>query len=231
MVLPRLGGHLHVSTHRRRLFLLAVVLLLTVVVASSDALHAMVLSLVEAAEGLIERHPGWGVLVFVLLAALSAMLAFFSSVPIVPVGVYAWGEATCFVLLWSGWLLGGALSYLLGRILGRRIAGLFVSAEQLASYEEVITEHVSFFFVMLFQVALPSDLLGYVLGMARYRLVTYLAALGLADIPFALGAVYLGSSFLNRQYVLFVAIGLAGLALSAWVFYYLRARLPKKKSG
>ena len=44
---------------------------------------------------------------FVLLAAISAVLAFFSSALLLPVAVFTWGSKVTFVLLWLGWLLGG----------------------------------------------------------------------------------------------------------------------------
>ena len=68
-----------------------------------------------------------GKLVFVLVSALSAMLAFFSSAVVVPVAVYAWGNATTLALLWGAWLLGGIGSYVVGRTLGRRVAAWAIS--------------------------------------------------------------------------------------------------------
>jgi len=77
---------------------------------------------------------------------------------------------------------------------------------------------VSFGHVLLFQLAVPSEIPGYVLGLAGCRFRTYAAAMALGELPFAIGAVYLGESFLQRNYVLLLAIGISGAALSWMVF-------------
>ena len=213
------------SMHKRRLLILSLLILLIVLIAFSDALHRQVTDIVEWAEGVITRNPFWGMVLFILLAALSAMLLFFSSALIVPVGIYAWGEAGCFVLLWCGWLLGGVISYAVGRYLGRGVVTAFLAPEKLAYYEEHLAAQTPFLVVLLFQLSLPSEIPGYVLGMVRYRFMTYLAALALAELPFALGTVYLGTSFLQRQYGLMLLLGLGGLALVAWTFRQLQKRL------
>jgi uncharacterized membrane protein YdjX (TVP38/TMEM64 family) len=73
---------------------------------------------------------------------------------------------------------------------------------------------VSFRRVLLFQLAVPSEIPGYVLGLSGCRLRTFIAATALGELPFAIGAVYLGESFLQRNYFLLLAIGMAGVALS-----------------
>ncbi len=77
---------------------------------------------------------------------------------------------------------------------------------------------VSFRHVLLFQLAVPSEIPGYVLGLAGCRLRTYAAAIALGELPFAIGAVYLGESFLQRNYLLLLAIGVASVALS-WAMF------------
>ena len=42
--------------------------------------------------------------------------------------------------------------------------------------------------------------------------------MALGELPFAIGAVYLGESFLDRNYVLLLAIGITGIAFS-WVMF------------
>ena len=110
--------------HWRRTLAALVALAVTLMVVRSSELHAAINAVFVAAQGLIVDHTYRGVLLFVLLSALSAMIAFFSSVVLVPIGVYAWGATKAFVLLWLGWLLGGAGAYMTGRYLGRRAVEL-----------------------------------------------------------------------------------------------------------
>jgi len=211
--------------YRRRIWILALLLAAATGLAASDATHAVLREGFEQARAIILAHATLGKLVFVLVSALSAMLAFFSSAVVVPVAVYAWGNATTLALLWGAWLLGGIGSYVVGRTLGRRVAAWAISPARLAYYAERIGDRAGFPMIVLFQLALPSEIPGYVLGTVRCRFGVYLAALALAELPFAIGAVYLGQSFVRGDYLLLVALGAAGIVLSAVAFRHLHRRI------
>ena len=215
----------HLPHLRKRLVVAAALLALAGWVASSDALRQWMNEILTVAEEIVRRHPNAGMLTFVALAAVSAILAFFSSAVIVPLGVKAWGEtSTCF-LLWLGWLLGGALTYSVGRFLGRGTIRLLVSEERVAWYEERVGKRLRFPTVLLFQLALPSEIPGYVLGTLRYPFTRYLLALALAELPFAIGATYLGWTFLRGSYILLLVAGAAGIAISAAALHHFHARI------
>lgn len=180
-------------------------------VASSDTVHAEVLHLLDAATVVIARHPFAGVLLFVALSAISATLAFFSSAVIVPVGVYAWGEAPTAALLWLGWMIGGAGAYAIGRWAGRPTVAALTSAAALDRFEARISRHASPGAVLLSQLALPSEVPGYVLGLAHHGLWRYLAVLAVAELPYAIGTVFLGAAFLERRTAVVFALGGAAL--------------------
>jgi uncharacterized membrane protein YdjX (TVP38/TMEM64 family) len=198
--------------------LLVAVVLLAGFVVASDRLHGELAGLVAWAERLIARAPVAGAAVFIVLTMLSAMLAFFSTGLLAPVAIAAWGTTGTLVLLWVGWLLGGVLTYAVGRYLGRSVAGVFVRRETLDHWEAFVRDRSHVTHLLLFQIAMPSEVLGYVLGLLRYRLRTYLGVLSITEIPYALAVVYLGESFLAGDAVRFVAIGLATVALSLGLY-------------
>ena len=74
----------------------------------------------------------------------------------------------------------------------------------------------------MIQLAIPSDVAGYVFGIVRCRPAVFLTALALAEIPYALGAVYLGVGFLTGNLVLLGTLGLAGAGLSLLALARLR---------
>jgi uncharacterized membrane protein YdjX (TVP38/TMEM64 family) len=207
--------------HWRRTLAALLGLAIAVLIVRSATLHAAIKAVLVAVEGTMLDHSGRGMALFVLLSALSAMIAFFSSAVLVPVGVYAWGSATTFVLLWLGWLLGGGFAYLTGRYLGRRALVWLIREDQLRRYERRLAASAPFAVMLLFQLALPSEVPGYVVGVLRSRFRTYLAALALAELPFAAGAVYLGDSFIHGSYRGLIAAGLmliliSVVAVTAW---------------
>lgn len=209
------------ESHRRRFAFATLALLIIVCVAFSDSTFGRIENGLDWARILIDHHPTWGLIVFVGLSALSAMLAFVSTAVLVPVGINVWGELGTMALLWVGWLIGGAGAYSVGRFLGHSIVRVLVSKEQLERYEGSISERVSWPAVLLFQLALPSEVPGYLLGTVRYPFLRYVLALALAELPFAAGAVYLGRGFLDRNYLMMFGFGVAGIflmmiAVAAW---------------
>jgi uncharacterized membrane protein YdjX (TVP38/TMEM64 family) len=104
---------------QRRFLSVGALVIVVGLIAASDSLREETEAIVFWAEGMISAAPLLGMLVFVLLAMLSAMVAFFSSALLAPIAIHAWGEAACFTLLWTGWFLGGIASFAVGRLFGR----------------------------------------------------------------------------------------------------------------
>jgi uncharacterized membrane protein YdjX (TVP38/TMEM64 family) len=210
---------------------LALFFLALALVASVDTVHAAVSGLFAAAANAIQAHPVLGTTLFVVFAGISAMLAFVSSAVLVPVAVYTWGEPLSMLLLWIGWMAGGTCAYGVGRFLGRPVVASLASEAVLGRYERKVSAHAPFGLVLLFQLALPSELPGYLLGLVRYDFLKYLMALAIAEMPYAAATVYLGSSFLERRPVTLISVG-AGLAVfSAWAFLTLRKRLSTQSEA
>ena len=203
---------------------------LAVLVASAE-LHAWLVGLLPAAESVIRTRPVLGMSIFVLFGALSAMLAFFSSVVIVPVGVYVWGEPVSMLLLWVAWILGGVCAYTISRTFGRPAVRALRAGSALGRYEDALSRRTPFGFILLFQLAVPSEVPGYVLGLARYPFWKYLTALGLAELPYAVATIYLGSGFVERRLVLLVGVGAAMVAFSGWAVHRFHRRLAERRSA
>ncbi len=218
-------------THQTRR---AVVLLLLVgvvaLVVASHAVYDRLGALTATAANYVEHHSVAGMIVFVVLSTFSAMLAFFSTAVLVPVAVSAWGKIATLLMLWCGWLMGGALSFVIGRYLGRSVVTRFIPENRLRSYENEFRKIAGFPQILLLQLALPSEIPGYVLGTLRYDPKTYFGALAIAEFPFAFGAVYLGESFLRGSVLLLIALGVAGIALS-WSAATILSRRLRASSG
>ena len=206
-------------TGSRRILPIAVLVSLGLLLVLAQPVHTWLLSIFEQAATLIGDRAAWAMAVFVLLAAISAMVAFLSSAVLVPVAIQAWGPTRCFVLLWIGWFTGGLAGYAIGRYLGRRVVQLLVPPETLERYEGWTTSGKSLVPMLIVQLAIPSDLASYLFGLVRCRFVVFAAALALAEVPYALGAVYLGASFLERRIVPLTVLGIGGVLISAWAVH------------
>jgi len=199
--------------------------------ARSDALHGAVLNLLDASRDIIAAHPVAGPLVFVGLSALSAMVGFVSSAVIVPAAVYAWGPVATAALLWPGWLLGGLVAYTLAATIGRPALRWLVPAGALGRYQEFLARRPKFTSILLLQLALPSEIPGYLLGLARYPVRLYLAALAIAELPYAVGTVLLGLSFVERRIGMLIALAVVGLLGAGFLLRALRKHRAADAAG
>ena len=209
----------------QRALVVALLIALLAVVASSRQLHGWLVSFLPAAEGLIRDRPVLGVTVFVLFAALSAMLAFVSSAVIVPVGVYVWGKGISMMLLLIGWVLGGVFAYAVSRFLGRPVVRALTSVPVLERYTDRFSRTAPFGLVLLFQAAMPSEIPGYLLGLVRYDFWKYLLALTLTEIPYSAATIYLGAGFVERRIWLLVGVGAVMAVFSGTALHLLHRRL------
>jgi len=199
----------------RRLPLLIIGVVVAALLAYSEEIHQQVVRAIALAEPVIRSMPVLGAVLFVVLAALSAMLVFFSGLLLVPIGIQVWGTAGTFLLLWAGWFLGGVVTYSIGRHFGRPVVLRMLSEEKMARYENRVPASSSFVAATLTQLVLPSDISGYFFGMLGYRARIYLGSLALAELPYALGTVYLGNAFVERQYVLLLVAAALGIVFLA----------------
>ena len=211
----------------RRAAILAFASAVLAALAASDVLHSALIDVLEASEELIVGSPIIGASLFILFAALSAMLAFVSIAFIVPVAVYSWGEPLSMLLLWVGWILGGCLSYGIGRFLGRAVVRWLMADAALHRLENRVQQRTPFGLVLLFQLALPSEIPGYLLGLVNYSFPRFLLALSLAELPYTVATVYLGASFVERRSGMVLGIGIAVVVLSIAAFYVLRKKLVR----
>jgi uncharacterized membrane protein YdjX (TVP38/TMEM64 family) len=210
---------------RRRALNLALLFAGLVLVTSSVRLHNWLVGLLPATEALIRAYPLLGASAFVTFAACSAMLAFVSSAVIVPVGVYVWGKATTLALLQLGWALGGMGTYLLGRYFGHMVVRALKVETVLQRYEQCISNRTPFGLIVLLQLALPSEIPGYVLGLVRYDPFKFLGAISSASLPYAVAAVYLGEGFVDRNLRVLIGVGVGVVAFSAGTLSLLHRRV------
>ena len=212
----------------RRLWIIVVALLVAAALALSSDVHQGIVGLIALAGPLIARSPLVGALVFVLLSALSAMVVFFSGLLLVPVGVQVWGPVVCFLLLWCGWFLGGLATYLVGRFLGRPAVQRLLTKDRVTYYEAHLPHIHTLGGSLLAQLAFPSDVTGYFFGLLKVPAPLYLGGLLLAELPYALGTVYAGAAFVERQYLVLLWLGGFGLAAMTLAILYRRRRDAKR---
>jgi len=141
-----------------------------------------------------------------------------------------WGKGISTLLLLIGWVLGGVFSYAIGRYLGRPAVQALTSGPVLDRYTNRFSRSAPFELVLLFQLAMPSELPGYLLGLVQYRFWKYLVALVLTELPYSAATIYLGAGFVERRISLLVGVGAMMVVFSGWTLHLLHRRFREHAS-
>jgi uncharacterized membrane protein YdjX (TVP38/TMEM64 family) len=211
-----------------RWWVLGIAVLLIGLLVFSPGVNDLVDDLTAWASGVMNAHPVLGAVVFFVFSALSAMLAFASSAVLVPPGSLVWGKPLTFLLLWGGWMAGAIAAYGVG-YLARPLLMNTGFADKLAKYEKFVSQRMPFWAVLLFCVAIPSEVPGYLFGSMHYPFLKFVAAIAIAEAAYALGVVVAGESLLGDEpLAFFAAISmLIVVAVAAgWLLRALRKRKP-----
>ncbi|MBI5913539.1 VTT domain-containing protein [Candidatus Azambacteria bacterium] len=163
------------------------------------------------------------------LAGVSAMLSPFSSVPFVPVAIMLWGSAWTIVFLAAGWLGGHVITYALGYFAGYPVAKKFVAFEKIEQYSHKFSKKSEFLLVLLFRLAMPAEVPGYVLGTVRYGFAKYFLATFIAEFPFAIVTVYASEALIDRKPLILVGAVTSGIAFISVALYFFKKQIGKKE--
>jgi uncharacterized membrane protein YdjX (TVP38/TMEM64 family) len=163
--------------------------------------------------------------IFIVLAAFSALLSPFSSAPLVPIGVVLWGNSATAIFLFSGWLVGEIAAYFIGYYLGYPLVKQLVSSEKIEYLKNKIPKGSHFFIVLLFRLSMPAEIPGYVLGIAKYNFWKYLLATAMAELPYAFITSYAGKALLDNQPLVFLSLAGFGLLAMSTIFYFFNKKM------
>ena len=164
------------------------------------------------------RYPGIGMAIFVGIAMAGALLGPVAAGPFVPSAVVLWGEGTTMALLFCGWLVGGIISYWVGYIGGAFILRHCFQSSTVLSFRRFMEKKEGWWALLMARLALPSELLGYGLGVFRYSFWRFILLTAIAEIPFVVITTYAGDAIITRnpvQFGILIAIGLVIVAV-AW---------------
>jgi uncharacterized membrane protein YdjX (TVP38/TMEM64 family) len=210
----------HHPLHHRRVIFIVLFLALVVALSSSDVLHDAFVDVLRAAERVMRTFAHG--MIFLARRFVDALVLPASA--LVPIGVFVWGPTTTAALLWIGGVSGGTAGYWIARTLGRRIVKRLVPEAPFRRYERFFRERARWQTILLFRVALQSELPSYVLGALKYPFPRYLPMMILAELPYVLLATYLGEALIERKRLFIVALVL-GVGLTVVAFRALQREM------
>jgi uncharacterized membrane protein YdjX (TVP38/TMEM64 family) len=203
----------------------AVVLAIALFLYISSEFQNIFFSYVEIISNFFREHTIIGAVVFVLISGVAVILFPFSSVPLIPSAIMVWGNMLTVCMLIFGWFFGGWSAYFIGGYASKKIISRYFDAEKIEFYKNKISSRAQFWFVILFRLAIPSEITGYTLGVIRYPLGRYLIATLLTEIPFAFAAVYLGTVLIEGRFLLFALLLVFVAAMAALASYFFHRKI------
>lgn len=210
--------------YRKYLTILAFAIIIGLVIYASAELQGNIINSVNYLGGYFRDHVVLGGLIFFGISMVSVLISPFSSIPLVPSAIMAWGSLATFFLMFPAWIIGGILAYYVGLLSGKKIIKRFISFEKVEYYRACISTRSQFWLVFLFRLAIPSEVAGYTLGIIHYDFWKYLLITIFTELPFALVVIYSGSILIKGKILIFAAV--AGIA--AIIFYVLYREFNKK---
>ena len=218
------------ATGKSLLWLWIVVLAIAVFIGLflySDSFKNLVGEITHWTKNLMQTHPLIGAVVFLVFAGLSAMLAFTSSVVLVPAANLVWGKLITFLLLWGGWVMGAVAAFGLGK-LARPLIRRLGFQEKLEEYEQFVSRRMKFWAALVFCIAVPSEIPGYLFGSLRYPFPKFLGAIAIAEAIYALGIVLAGDSLITAEPLPLIATVVVLIAILVTARFLLRTQKRSK---
>jgi len=181
----------------------------------------------ESVEDLVAQIPitDFGT-VFVLIVIIGTIFVPLTFLPIIPITTFLYGWVLTGFFILIGQIIGSIIAFGISRKYGLPLVSRIVSMEDIDKYESKLPEGNLFWAIVFIRIALPLDVLSYILGLfgkLRFRIFALATLLGL--IPSSFMLAYLGGLELKYQliaFAMFVIVILIGYGLDV------RYRQPNK---
>lgn len=171
----------------------------------------------------IAQKGAMGRLAFVGLMALQVVIAWLPGEPLEIGAGYAFGFWQGSLLCMVGIVLGSVFVFIMVRIFGWRIVGLFFPPEKIDAIPLFSNaRRLTFLSFIIFMLpGTPKDLLTYCVGLTSMKLPAWLLIAGVARIPPVITSTLSGSALGEQQYgIAVVAIGVTLLLSLCGLLFY-----------
>lgn len=136
----------------------------------------------------------WGIAIFIGLTVFQVVVLPIPEAVTILLGVAIYGATWSFVLSVIGTIIGSLISFMLGKVFGRRLCNWMFGAENTEKYARILSEKGRFLFIiMLLFPAFPDDMLCMIAGITTMS-YGYFTLICLITRPVMIGlTAYLGS--------------------------------------
>jgi uncharacterized membrane protein YdjX (TVP38/TMEM64 family) len=153
----------------------------------------------DNAQFLVKKTGIWAPVVFVVLCAVSLILAPLSGSSFFVVGGTLFGKHDAFLLSYLASIIGCSANFWISRKFGRKVAERFIGKANLDELDTFINKLKSSRSILYMTVIMPfsQDIVSYAIGLTKIKYTYFLIALILSSTIVISGYVYIGSSVLE----------------------------------
>ena len=162
----------------------------------------------DALTSYIRNSGAWGIAIFIGLTVFQVVVLPIPEAVTILLGVAIYGATWSFVLSVIGTVIGALISFMLGKVFGRRLCNWMFGEESTEKYAKILNEKGRFLFIiMLLFPAFPDDMLCMIAGITTMS-YAYFTVIVLLTRPVMIGlTAYLGSG----------AIPFSGWGIPVWI--------------
>ena len=174
----------------------------------------------------IDARGFWGKLIFIGLLILQVVIAFIPGEPFELAAGYAFGAVWGTVLVFIGLALGTTIVFLFVRKIGVKAVEVFFPREKINSLKYLRDEKTlsAAAFVLFLIPGTPKDLLTYIAGLTKIRLLPWIVLTSIARIPSIVTSTISGNALGVQNYTLAIIVYSATALVSGiCLFFYQRA--------
>ena len=176
----------------------------------------------NALKSYIRGSGFWGVAIFIGLTVFQVVVLPIPEAVTILLGVAIYGATTSFILSVIGTIIGSLISFMLGKVFGRRLCNWMFGEDNTEKYAKIMNEKGRFLFIiMLLFPAFPDDMLCMIAGITtmsyayftviclvtRPVMIGLTAYLGSGIIPFSGWGIPVWISIACLMFVVFIVIG------------------------
>ncbi len=179
----------------------------------------------------VEARGLWGRVLFVGVIMLQVIIAFIPAEPLEIAAGYAFGAVWGTVLVWLGLVLGTLIVFLFVRKIGIKAVEVFFPREKIDSVKYLNNEKAlnAAAFTLFLIPGTPKDLLTYIAGLTKIRLLPWIVLTSIARIPSIVTSTISGNALGLKEYGLAIIV-FAATAVVSGIGILLYQRHHKKRA-
>lgn len=180
----------------------------------------------------VDERGFWGRVLFVGVIVLQVIIAFIPAEPLEIAAGYAFGAVWGTLLDWLGLVIGTTIVFLFVRKIGVKAVEVFFPREKIDSVKYLNNEKAlnATAFILFLIPGTPKDLLTYIAGLTKIRLLPWIVLTSIARIPSIVTSTISGNALGLEKYGLAIGVFAATAVVSgAGILLYRRAHLKREQ--